>query len=97
MDNISKTKEFFYRNQKYFEEIFAAYEGLLAEEPDNFEYVRNYLKTLENVWAYHIEAQQFEKNAQIMSRIVQNYGKAFEIQPDIEELFDSMDKNIIGI
>ena len=94
MDNISKTKELFYRNEKYFEEIFAAYEGLLAEEPDNFEYVRNYLKTLENVWAYHIEAQQFEKNAYFMGKIVQNYGKAFKIQPDNEELFDNMDKNI---
>ena len=59
IDNISKTKEHFYRNEKYFEEILAAYERLLAErEPDNFEYIRNYLKTLENIRAYHIEARE---------------------------------------
>ena len=39
IDSIPKTKELLYRNEKYFEEIVAAYEGLLAEEPDNFEYI----------------------------------------------------------
>lgn len=88
--NISETKDFFYSNKKYFEEIFAAYEGLLAEKPDNFEYIRNYLKTLENALAYHIEAQQFEKRTYFMGRILLNYEKAFEIKSDEEELYDKM-------
>ncbi len=96
IDNISETKEHFYRNEKYFEEIVAAYEGLLAEEPDNFEYIENSLKTLENIMAYHIEAKQYEKYAYFMGIIVQNYGKAFKIQSDNEELFDKMDTHIRG-
>ena len=50
MDNDSKTKELFDRNEKYFEEILAAYERLLAEDPDNFEYIMNYF---ENAGKYH--------------------------------------------
>jgi tetratricopeptide (TPR) repeat protein len=90
IDSIPKTKELLYRNEKYFDEIFAAYEGLLAKESNNFEYIRNYLKTLENVLAYHIEAQQFEKRTHSMSRILLNYGKAFKIKSDEKELFDKL-------
>ena len=96
IDNISETKEHFYRNEKYFEEIVAAYEKLLAEENDNFEYIENSLKALENIMAYHNEAKHYEKYAYFMSIIARNYGKALKIQPDNEELFDKMDSHIRG-
>jgi tetratricopeptide (TPR) repeat protein len=96
IDNISETKEHFYRNEKYFGEIIAAFERLLAEEPENFEYVENSLKALENIMAYHIVAEQYEKYAYFMGIVAQNYGKAFKIQPDNEELFDKMDAHVSG-
>jgi tetratricopeptide (TPR) repeat protein len=96
IENISETKEHFYWNEKYFEKIVDAYEGLLAEDPDNFEYITNSLKALENIMAYHIEAEQYEKYAYFMGIIAQNYGKAFKIEPDNEELFDKMDAHIRG-
>ncbi len=94
MDNDSKTKELFDRNEKDFENILAAYERLLAEDPDNFEYIMNYLKTLENISAYHVGAQQYEKYADFVGSIVQNYGKAFKIQSNNEELYDNLDTHI---
>ena len=57
IDNISKIKESIARNEKYFGEIFAAFEGQIAKEPGNFESIGNYLKTLENVRAYYLRAQ----------------------------------------
>jgi len=73
--NVSKTKESLARNEKYFEETFAAFEKLIAKEPENFKSIGNYLKTLENVRRYYTNSEQFEKQTPLMGRIVKNYGK----------------------
>jgi hypothetical protein len=96
IDNISETKEHFCRNEKYFGEIIAACERLLAEEPDNLEYIENSLKALENIMAYHNEAKHYEEYAYFMGIVSQNCEKAFKIQPDNEELFEKMDAHIRG-
>jgi tetratricopeptide (TPR) repeat protein len=90
IDSDSKTQELFDRNKKYFEEILAAYKGLLAEDPENFEYIMDYLNTLENILAYYLGAKQYEKYAYFTDIIVQNYGKALKIQSDNDELFDKL-------
>ena len=103
INDPSKTKESLHRNEKYFEETLSAYEGLLAEklekteEPEknqNFEYIINYLKTLGNIRAFFIEARKLEKEVYFVGRLVQNYSRALEIQPDNEELFDELDRDI---
>jgi hypothetical protein len=91
INNPSKTKESLHRNEKYFEETLSAYEDLLTEklekteEPEknqNFEYIMNYLKTLGNIRAFFIEARKLEKEVYFVGRLVQNYSRALEIQPD---------------
>jgi hypothetical protein len=57
---MSKMEEYFYRNKKYFDKIFTTYEELIAEIPDNPEYIQNYLRVLENIMTYHLRAQKFE-------------------------------------
>jgi tetratricopeptide (TPR) repeat protein len=103
MDNPSKTKESLFKNEQSFEKILTAYEELLSGKPEkteepqenlNFEYIMNFSKTLENVRAFFLEVRQFEKDVYFMGRIVQNYGRALEIQPDNEELFDDLDRDI---
>lgn len=94
IEDISKTQEFLSRNEKYFGKTFDAFEKLIAKEPDNFEYIVNYLKTLENVRGYYMRAQQFEKQVPVMGRIVKYYGKIFEIRSKKEELFNKLDKLI---
>lgn len=47
IDNVSKTKEFLSRNEKYFGKTFDAFEKLIAREPEDFESINNYLNTLE--------------------------------------------------
>ncbi len=60
IDSISKMEEYFYKNKKYFDKIFTAYEELIARVPDNPEYIKNYLRVLENIRTYHLKAQKFE-------------------------------------
>jgi len=78
IDSMSKMEEYFYRNKKYFEKIFATYEELITEVPDNPEYIQNYLRVLENVRTYHLRAQKLEAEPRFVEKIVQNYGKLFE-------------------
>ena len=79
IDSISKMEEYFYRNKKYFDKIFATYDELIARVPDNPEYIENYLKVLENVRSYHLKAQKFEAEPILAEKIVQNYGRLFEL------------------
>ena len=44
-----------------------------------------------------LKLEKYEKYAYFMGMIVQNYGKAFKIQPDNEELFDKLDRAYQGI
>lgn len=99
IDSISKMEEYFYRNKKYFDKIFATYEELIAEAPDNPEYIENYLRVLENVRTYHLRAQKPEAEPIFVEKIVQNYGKLFELvsgNPELlnkhMELFNNLQK-----
>jgi tetratricopeptide (TPR) repeat protein len=51
--SVSKKEEYLYRNKKYFDKIFAAYDKLIAQVPDNPEYIQNYMKVLENIMTYN--------------------------------------------
>ncbi len=90
IDSVSKMEEYFYRNKKYFDKIFAAYDDLIARVPDNPEYIHNYLKFLENVRTYHLRAQKLEAEPELVERIVQNYGKLFELISGNLELFNNL-------
>ena len=90
IDSMSKMEEYFYRNKKYFDKIFATYEKLIARVPDNPEYIQNYLKVLENVRTYHLRAQKLEAEPKLVEKIVQNYGKLFELVSGNLELFNNL-------
>ncbi|AGF95616.1 hypothetical protein MmTuc01_0161 [Methanosarcina mazei Tuc01] len=90
IDSVSKMEEYFYRDKKYFDKIFAAYDELIARVPDNSEYIQNYLKVLENIMTYHLDAQKLEEEPVIFERIVQNYGRLFELVPGKLELFKKL-------
>ena len=92
IDSISKMEEYFYRNKKYFDKIFVTYEELIAEAPDNPEYIQNYLRVLENVRTYHLRAQKLEAEPIFVEKIVQNYGKLFELVSGNLELFNNLQK-----
>ncbi len=90
IDSVSKIEEYFYRNKKYFDKIFAAYDELIARVPDNPEYIENYLKVLENIMTYHLDAQKLEDEPVLVEKIVQNYGRLFELVPRNLELFKKL-------
>lgn len=83
-------EEYFYRNKKYFDKIFTAYDELIARVSDDPEYIQNYLKVLENIRTYHLDAQKLEDEPVLVERIVQNYGRLFELVPGNLELFKKL-------
>ena len=88
IDSVSKTEEYFYRNKKYIDKILATFEETIARVPDNPEYIHNYLKFLENVRTYYLRAHKLEEETRIVERIVQNYGKLFELVSGKQELLN---------
>jgi len=88
IDSVSKTEEYFYRNKKYIDKLLATYEELIARVPDNPEYIHNYLKFLENVRSYYLRAHKLEDETRLVERIVQNYGKLFELVSGKQELLN---------
>ncbi|MDM7917648.1 MAG: tetratricopeptide repeat protein, partial [Methanosarcina sp.] len=94
IDDISKIKESLSRNEKYFGKTFDAFEKLIAKEPEDYDSIENYLKTLENVRGYYMRARQFENQTPIMRMILQNYERIFEVRSKKEELFDTLNKLI---
>ena len=90
IDSMSKMEEYFYRNKKYFDKIFAAYEELISRVPDNPEYIENYLRVLENIRTYHLRAQKLEAEPVLAEKIVRNYGRLFELVSGKPELFNNL-------
>ena len=89
-DSVSKMEEYLYRNKKDINQILATYDKLIARVPDNPEYIHNYLKFLENISTFHLRAQKTEAEPDLVERIVQNYGKLFELISGKQELFDNL-------
>lgn len=88
--SISKIEETFYSNKKYFDKILATYEYLIAEVPNNPEYIENYLKVLENIRTYHLRAQIVEAESELVEKIVQYYRKIFELGYEKPEFFKNL-------
>lgn len=91
LDNVTKAQQVCIKAEKRFEKVLAAYEKLLANNPENSEYLSSYLKTMGNVWACYVVAKDLEKQIPLVPGIVQAYGKIIESQPEDLELFLRLD------
>lgn len=91
LDSAAKVQQVCEKAEKRFENVLAAYEKLLANNPENSEYLSNYLKTMENIWACYTTAENLEKQILLVPGIVQTYGKIIESDPKTPENFLRLD------
>ena len=90
-DSVSDAGESYERTNKYFEGIFDAYEKLIAEQPENPEYLSNYLKTLVNFRGYFLIVSQSEKRIPLINSTLETFKKILNIQPENLEIFKQLD------
>ena len=94
LDSFPQVRQTCTRAVTNFEKSLAAYEGVLAKDPENYYYLSNYLKTMQNIEACYSLAEDFEKQAPIVENIVQTYGKVFEFETDEPEHFIRLDSMV---
>ena len=94
LDSVTTAEQVCKRAEKYFEKALIEYERLLANNPDNSEYLFNYLKTMGNIWACYVVAEDLEKQIPLLPGIVKAYGKIIESDPEDPENFFRLD-NIV--
>lgn len=94
LGNVTKAKQVCKKAGEHFEMAVGAYERLLANNPENSEYLSNYLKTMGNVWACYMVAEDLEKQIPLVPGIVQTYGKVIESDPEDPENYLRLD-NIV--
>jgi tetratricopeptide (TPR) repeat protein len=95
--SITTAEQVCKKAEKYFVKALIEYERLLANNPDNSEHLFNYVKTMENVWACYVVAEDLEKQIHLVPGIVQAYGKIIESDPEDPEnfiLFDNIVKKV---
>lgn len=91
LDSVAKAQQVCKKAGKRFEKVLAAYEKLLADNPDNSEYLSNYMKAVGNVWACYMIAGDLEGQIPLVPGIVQAYGKIIESDPENPEYYLRLD------
>lgn len=94
LDSVTKAQQVCKKAEKRFEKILAVYEKLLSNNPENSEYLFNYLKTMGNIWACYMIAEDLEKQIPLVPDIVQTYRKIIESDPENPENYLRLD-NIV--
>jgi tetratricopeptide (TPR) repeat protein len=91
LDNVTKAQQVCKKAEKFFEKILAAYENLLANNPENSEYLSSYLSTIGNIWTCYLIAEDLEKQIPLVPSIVQTYEKVIESDPENPKYFLRLD------
>ncbi len=94
LDSVAKARQACKKAGKIFEKIHTAYKNLLSKNPENSEYLSNYLKTMENIWVCYNIAEDLEKQITLVPDIVKNCEKIIESDPEDVENYLRMD-NIV--
>lgn len=90
--SVIKAQQVCKKAEEHFEMVLEAYERLLANNPDNSEYLFNYSKTMGNIWACYTLAEDLEKQIPLVPSIVQAYGKIIESDSEDPENFLRLDR-----
>ncbi len=90
-DSFSAAEESYERTKKYFDGIFDAYKKLIAKQPENLEYLLNYLKTLVNFRAYFLIIGQPEKQIPLTNSALETFKRISILQPENQKILEQLD------
>jgi len=89
--SFSTVEKSYERTKKYFDGITDAYNKLIAEQPENPEYLLNYLKTLKNIGAYFLIIGQPEKQIPLTNIVLETFKKILILQPENQKILEQLD------
>jgi tetratricopeptide (TPR) repeat protein len=90
-DNSSEAKKSYERINEYFKEIFDVYDRMIAKQPENTEYLLNYLKTLLNFTGYSSIFNKAEKQTSLINNTLETFKKILNLQPEDQEILKRLD------
>ncbi|MGB9132398.1 MAG: tetratricopeptide repeat protein [Methanosarcina sp.] len=91
LDSVIKARQVCKKAGENFEKVLKAYKTLLANNPENSEYLPNYLKTMGNVWACYMVAEDLEKQIPLVPETLQTYGKIIDSDSEDPENYLRLD------
>lgn len=74
LGSVTKAQQVCKKAEEHFEKALEAYKRLVANNPENSEYLSNYVKTMGNIWACYMVAEDLEKQVPLVPVIIQTYG-----------------------
>lgn len=90
-DSFSAAEKSYGRTNKFFDGITDEYNKLIAEQPENSEYLLNYLKTLKNIGAYFLIIGQPEKQIPLTNSTLETFRKILILQPENPNILEQLD------